>query len=177
MADADIQAEPIRVGPHVGGRKLQIWIVALLMIGEGVAIYVLANALGGLPTTAAAADGTSRRDQTGGVGGEELVEVELVECRPGNRMSGKLVTFHIRVSVLVAAADKERLEELAKARRGRLLDRVHFVFRSADPKHLNEPGLDTVKRRLKHEFDRIFADEGLIKEVLIPQRLQSGSGV
>ena len=106
-----------------------------------------------------------------------MAEVEVAECRPSNKMSGKFITFHLRVSVLVAAADVEQVEKMVKAKRARLLDRINFVVRSADPRHLNEPNLETVKRRLKHEFDRIFGDEELIEAVLIPQMLQSGSGV
>jgi hypothetical protein len=111
------------------------------------------------------------------VAGDELAEVELAESRPCNRMSGRLVNYHLRVSVLVEAGQVEQVEKMAKAKRARLLDRVNFVVRSADPKHLDEPGLQTIKRRFKQEFDRILGDDQLIKEVMIPEILQSGPGV
>jgi len=175
MADDDVQATPAQA--KSGSKKMQVLVVALLMIGEGVAIYLLTNALGQAPASAVAAGEGSGENAIGVVTDEQLTEVELAECRPSNKMSGKLINFHVRVSVLVAAADRERVEKMAKARRARLLDRIQFVFRSADLKHLNEPALETVKRRLKHEFDRVFGDDELIKEVLIPERQQSGSGV
>ena len=175
MADDDVQATPAQA--KSGSKKMQVLVVALLMIGEGVAIYLLANSLGQAPASAIAVGAGPGDNATGVVTDEQLTEVELAECRPSNKMSGKLINFHVRVSVLVAAADRERVEKMAKARRARLLDRIQFVFRSADLKHLNEPALETVKRRLKHEFDRVFGDDELIKEVLIPERQQSGSGV
>lgn len=175
MADDDVQATPAQA--KSGSKKMQVLVVALLMIGEGVAIYLLTNALGQAPASAVAAGAGPGGNAIGVVTDEQLTEVELAECRPSNKMSGKLINFHVRVSVLVAAEDRERIEKMAKARRARLLDRIQFVFRSADLKHLNEPALETVKRRLKHEFDRVFGDDELIKEVLIPERQQSGSGV
>jgi len=176
MANDDVQATPAQA--KSGSKKMQVLVVALLMIGEGVAIYLLTNSLGQAPASAVAAGaGPGDNNAIGVVTDEQLTEVELAECRPSNKMSGKLINFHVRVSVLVAAEDREPVEKMAKARRARLLDRIQFVFRSADLKHLNEPALETVKRRLKHEFDRVFGDDELIKEVLIPERQQSGSGV
>lgn len=175
MVGDDIEATPTQA--KSSSKKMQVLVIALLMIGEGLAIYLLSNSLSPAPASAVAANGAGGNDAIGLVTEQQVAEVELAECRPSNKMSGKLINFHVRVSVLVAAADKERVEKTAKAGRGRLLDRIHFVFRSADLKHLNEPALETVKRRLKHEFDRIFGDDELIKEVLIPERQQSGSGV
>lgn len=175
MADDDVQAAPTQA--KSGSKKMQVIVVALLMIGEGAVIYFLTNSLGQAPASAVAA-GTEPGDNAIGVAVEEqMAEVEVAECRPSNKMSGKFITFHLRVSVLVAAADVERVEKMVKAKRARLLDRVNFVVRSADPRHLNEPNLETVKRRLKHEFDRVFGDDELIEAVLVPQMLQSSSGV
>jgi hypothetical protein len=175
MADEDAQAEP---KPAKRGRKgMQLLVVVLLMVGEGVAVYLLADSFSEVPAAAVAAGGEAGGPETGVPDLKELAEVELAECRPSNKMSGKFITFHIRVTGLVAAADAERAEKLAEGKQARILDRVNFVVRSADPKHLNEPALETVKRRLKQEFDQIFEDDELIKGVLIPQMLQSGSGV
>ncbi len=33
-----------------------------------------------------------------------------------------------------------------------------MILRSADPHHLNEPGLDTIKRQVKSELDKILGD-------------------
>jgi hypothetical protein len=175
MADEDAQTELTPAKPSRKG--MQLLVVALLMIGEGVAVYLLADSLSDVPAAAVAAGAVAGGPEAGASDLEELAEVDLAECRPSNKMSGKFVTFHIRVTGLVAAADAERAEKLAKGKQARLLDRVNFVVRSAEPKHLNEPGLETVKRRLKQEFDQILEDDELIKGVLIPQMLQSGSGV
>lgn len=159
------------------GRLIPILVVVLLMGVEGVGVFLLAKAISPNPAQALAGGTGAGAGKAGGLHEDEFAEVELADCRPSNKTSGKFITFHIRVSGLVASADVERAKELVRAKRARLEDGVNTTIRSAELKHLNEPGLETIKRRLKHEFDRVFDDDQLIKEVLIPQLLQSGSGV
>ena len=155
------------------GKMFAIMIVALLMIGEGAAVFFLAKSLGGAPVPTEGADVAEDEGEMQ----PEFGEIELAKCRPSNKMSGKLIVFQMLVSGLVAPSDLERAKALTKANCSRILDRVNYIIRSAELQHLNEPGLETIKRRLKKEFDRIFSDDELIKEVLIPELLQSGRGI
>jgi hypothetical protein len=59
------------------------------------------------------------------------------------------------------------------ARQATICDRVNTVVRRAEPKFLSEPGLETVRRQIKFELDKVFGDEDLIQEVLLPELLQS----
>lgn len=176
MPDKDAPAQPA-VEQKKSGRTMQIAIVALLMIGEGAGIFFLTKALSPAPAAALADEGGDGSTGSGALANNLLVEVELAECRPTNRMLGKLITYNIRVTVLVAAEDQEQVEALIEANESRVRDRVNYVLRSADPAHLDEPGLQTIKRRLKHECDKLFGDDRLIKAVLIPQLLQSRGSV
>jgi hypothetical protein len=173
---ADDAAAPSKPETKKKGRGFAIAVIAAIMIGEGVGIFFLVKALSPqpLPAMAGAGEGAAEGDP---LESDELAEVELAECRPSNNMSGKFVVFHIRVSALVGAEDAERVTEMARAKRARLEYAVNVVVRSAEPSQLNEPGLETLQRRLKLEVDRIFGDQKLIKQVLIPQMLQSGPGV
>lgn len=176
MAADDTEFKPRR--PSRGQSPIvPILIIALLMGAEGVGVYFLTRVVSPDPAVAFA----SRRgdgDRYGGDAyGEASAEIELVECRPTNVLAGKLITFHIRVSALVSSADLERAERLIRSKRARLEDGVNTVIRSAELRHFSEPKLTTVKRRLKQEFDRIFGDDQLIQEVLIPHFLQSQVGV
>ena len=162
------------------GKALSFIIVVLLMIGEGVAVFVLTNAMNSGPSSAVAADDydAGATEAGAGVAGQtDLVEIELAECRPSNKMSGKFISFQIRISILVRAAEQERAEQLVESKRARLRDRTNFVIRSAELKHLNDPALQTIRRRLEHEYDRVFDDDELVQEVLIPEWLQSNPGV
>ncbi len=167
--DIDVQAGNERKG-H--GRMIQCLVIGALMVVEGVGVFFVANSLNADPNAAMAAEGG--QPGTGSAGGEPnaLAEVELAECRPGNSTSGKYISFNIRVSALVASADQQRVEQLVKQKRARIQDRVNYVIRSAQIRQLYEPGFETVKRRLKHEMDRLFGDDTLIKGILIPELLQ-----
>ena len=172
-------AEETRANPAPGtsskGRFVGILVVAGLMGAEGIGVFLLAKAVSPTPVPVLAANAKDGNDA--GVAEDALVEVQIAECRPSNMMTGKFVTFHIRVSALVAAEELERAETIIRRKRARLEDSVNTVIRSAEPKHLTEPGLETIKRRLKQEFGDIFSDDQLVQDVLIPQMLQSGPGV
>jgi hypothetical protein len=156
---------------------IPVLIIAALMGAEAVGVFFVAKAISPVPEPALAAGADGGELGAGDVEPDELAEIELVDSRPSNMMAGKLVTFHIRVSVLVALADLEKAERLTRLKRARLEDGVNTVIRSAEPKHFYEPDLQTIRRRLKYELDRIFGDEHLVKKVLIPHLLQSGRGV
>ncbi len=163
--------------PSTKSRMIPILVIAALMGAEGVGVFFVAKAISPAPDQALAAGEDGGELGADDAEPEELAEIELVDSRPSNMMAGKLVTFHIRVSVLVALADLEKAERLTRLKRARLEDGVNTVIRSAEPKHFYEPDLQTIKRRLRHELDRIFGDENLVKKVLIPHLLQSGRGV
>ncbi len=156
-------------------RKMQLIIVAILMIGEGVGIYFVANALSPVPPASVA--GAGGADDAESATQPDYAEIELAECRPSNKVSGKFISFHLRVSALVDADKEEESKKLVSAKRARIRDRVNFVIRSVEPKHLNEPGLETIKRRIKFELSRLFDNPELIRDVLIPEMLQSNAGV
>lgn len=159
------------------GKRVPIMIVAGVMLLEGVGVFVLAKLIGSAPVTVAAAEVEGEEKAPEDANADAYAEVELVECRPSNMMSGRFITFQVRVSCLVDHKDQERAQKMAGAKRARIEDGVNTVFRSAEPKHLAEPELETLKRRLKHEIDQIFGEDQLVKRILIPQLLQSRPGV
>jgi flagellar basal body-associated protein FliL len=150
------------------------------MLGEGVVVFFVAKAFSHEPSAALAAAEDSNAPpsaETADQAPTALAEIGLADCRTFNKESGRLIAFHIRVSVLVAAKDADHVKNLIAAKQARIDDRVNTVIRSAEPKQLNEPGLETIKRRLKHECSRIFENETLVHEILIPHLVQSGPGV
>jgi len=176
MANDDLDVQAVSQGSR-RTRMMQVLVVALLMIGEGVGIFVIANSMKAVPEVAAAAGVEGASGVTGSGGDVAMSEVELAECKPSNTMSGKLISLHLRVSGLVASTDVGLVEKLAEEKRARIDDRINYVVRSAALRHLNEPGLETIKRRIKHELEGLFEAEGLIKEIFIPELLQSGAGL
>lgn len=187
MADKEQAPKVESAGTAPGKKKLMI-IIGLIMAVEGVGVFFLVKTFSGSPAAVTAAegehgDGDGHGDKGPKVAVDDmgkkgkLEEVKLGDCRPSNRMSGKLITFQLKVSVLVTQENLEKVKELVTMHESRLRDRINFVIRSAEPEHVNEPGLDALKRRMKFEFDRVFEDTNMIQEVLIPEFLQSGPGL
>ncbi|MFQ5461730.1 MAG: hypothetical protein ACE5E5_03790 [Phycisphaerae bacterium] len=174
---ADDAKNPEEVKAPKSGKMMQLAIIVSLMAAEGVGVFFVAQAMGPDPDQAAGAE-MGEGDGSGDIDGKpEYVEIELAQCRTSNKMSGKIINFQMRVTGLVLSEREEEAKELVKSNNSRIFDRLNFVIRSAEMRHLNEPELKTIKRRLKMEFDRIFGDPGLIQEIVIPELLQSGSGV
>ena len=189
MVAEEVESKPETAPSKPKGRGLSIVMVAILMSAEGAGVYFATKMFaGGEPSSATAAETDSHAAPADGHGASTehagksgitgaQAEIELTECRPNNKMTGKLITLKIRVSALVASADAERGRILVEMNKARINDRVNFVVRSAEPQDLNEPGLETIKRRIKHELAKVLGDERLLQEVLIPELLQSGSGL
>ena len=196
MAAEQVESKP-EAAAKPKGRGLSMVVVAILMGAEGVGVFFATRMFAGSnPSWASAAAEESAAVPADGHGAKTEhgaknehsgkspagaaaapAEIELTDCRPSNKMTGKLITLKIRVSALVASADAERGRILVEMNKARINDRVNFVVRSAEPQDLNEPGLETIKRRLKHELATALGDEQLLQEVLIPELLQSGSGL
>ena len=162
----------VELKPPSSKRKLlTLGIVGAIMLLEGVGIFVMVRMTRETPASEAgepAQNPAELLDQMD-------AELALVECDAINRKSGQSIVVHISISVRVTAGDQEHAARLIEKRQDTLKDRVQMILRSAEPQHLNEPNLDTLKRQVKFEVDKILEDDKLILEVLIPQILQSRS--
>ena len=149
-------------------------IVAGLMIAEGVGVFLLAGVVSPPPPQAQAGEaGLEGLDAHGLPLGEGMVEIHLADCTVTNRNGVKTYTVTISVAVLARAKDEELLTALAERMKARIDDRVNFVVRSTDQKLLGQPGLETIKRHLRSEFEKIFGEDELIVEVLVPELIQA----
>jgi len=158
-------------------KLMPILVVAGLMLAEGVLIFVGVKFLGGGADDAGAAevvaeDEAAVEDDPADVHGD-LSEITIAETDTFNNLSGRLYIYHIRVCALVKEADREVVETVFQEREATVLDRVNTVIRSADPNHLNEPGLETIRRQLQFELNKLTENDSALIEILIPKLLQS----
>ena len=70
---------------------------------------------------------------------------------------------------VVEQSQTEKVQILLDNREATIHDRLAKLVRSADPRQLEEPGLETLRRQIKHEMEQIVGQEGFFKEVLIPK--------
>lgn len=171
--EEEVQAE---VGGEERKRKLLAALVVIgLMLGEGAAIFAGIKLLGGSgpATGAASAIAGSGGGDSLGYPEPDLVEMPVCEVDAFNKMTGKLFVYHLQVVAIVNRAAAQKFKELVNARDATIRDRINTVVRRAEPKYLNEPGLETLRRQIKFELDKVFGDENLIQELLLPTLLQS----
>ncbi len=152
-----------------------VLIVGALMLVEGVAIYCAVDYFSDDPATAAAK--ADAEGETAPAPEDETVELVVAECRSVNNKEGRMYFYNIRVSVLVRQDQLERLTKLVETRRSRIDERVNVVVRSAEPKHMNEPGFESLKRRFRAELSELFGDDKLILDVFIPELIRTKAGV
>lgn len=171
MAEQDIDAS---VGPPSRRAKLIPYvIVAGLMLAEGVGIIVAMKTLGSDPA-ATEAEAPGESIVIDGKSENALpVEHQICNLDAFNKLTGKLLLYHVEVAATIDRQHEERFKKLLELRKSTISDRVTTVIRSADPKYLQEPGLETIRRQIKFELDKVLGDDKIIIDLLIPSLLQS----
>lgn len=126
---------------------------------------------------------TAKADDHGGAAGKEgetthkkyekkkSYELQLVEFRAPNKMSGRTFLYDISIFALVKGEHADKVQRTLKDREALLKDRVRTIIAQSDPEKLgggSEPGLETLRRQVKYQLDELVG-EGLIEEVLVPK--------
>ena len=156
-------------------RKLTIiLVIGALMLAEGGLIFGAMKFFGGAPGPASASTAPADQATSSQKGAApQIAEVLIAELDAYNNLSGRLYLYHLQVSAQVKPEAKTKIEKIIEQRGDTICDRINTVIRGADPKHLNEPGLETMRRQIKFELDKILGDDSLVLELLIPKLLQS----
>jgi flagellar basal body-associated protein FliL len=111
----------------------------------------------------------------GGGGGShavgKTVELPVLDFKAQNKQSGRTFLYDVSVFVVVKTEFGDKVKETIKAREALIKDRVRTIIAQNDPEKLgggSEPGLETLRRQVKHQLDEIVGD-GMIEEVLVPR--------
>jgi flagellar basal body-associated protein FliL len=170
-------------GPGAGGLlKSTPMLLGVVMLVEAVVLFAGFKMFNGSPHAAQASDVSG--DEEGGGHGEgghgggtvkvdkkKVIELNVLEFKAPNKLSGRLFLYDVSVYVTVKTEFKERVEAALKDREATIRDRARTIISQCDPEKLgggSEPGLETLRRQMKHQLDEIIGD-GMIEEVLIPR--------
>ncbi len=147
---------------------ITVAIVAGVMLAEGGAVFMATRWLSPGPDPAAAAMNGSGEEAP-----PEAQEVEIViaDFMAPNAKKGRVLVYEMKVAARVARSDLERLEGLLEEQRLTINDRLNNIVRAADPQILIEDGLETLKRQMRFEVNKILNEEDLIKSILIPRMM------
>lgn len=143
---------------------LTVAVVGGLMLIEGVGIFVGVKYMGAGPASLSA-------DQPDGDGEEGATQSELhvTDLVSFNSTDGRVFVYQLSVYADVEGKHSQKIKDLIESRKNTIDDRFSKVIRAADPKYLDEPGLETMQRLFKFELDQILGDDTLIKAILFPE--------
>jgi flagellar basal body-associated protein FliL len=154
-----------------------------VMILEAIVLFAGFKFLAGGPHTAAGADlaheDPAKNDENGEGHGEKkssapkagTIELQVLEFRAQNKLSGRTFLYDVSVYVVTKSEFAEKVKATLAAREALIKDRVRTIIAQNDPEKLgggSEPGLETLRRQVKHQLDEIVGD-GMIEEVLVPR--------
>ena len=144
-------------------------VVAILMLAEAGVVYVVASMTsGGSNASATELEGEVAE-------GDELVEVELLADQFQNTQSGRVWEWQTEIYVKVRQKNLEGPRGVTltlERRNAEIKEGVALIFRRAQHKHLQEPGLQTISRQVSAYINEVFGNDadGLprIERVVIP---------
>ncbi len=185
MAEEQAKGQAAETAPASTGKRkqtlLMLGILLFVMAAEGGGIYFAVKTLGGGPSKVAAEGLVSPTSSGGhgGAGGEsetakdaELsqdVELPVAKLRAPNMKSGRLFLYDLEVFAKTGKEKANTLKKLLEGSKATIEDRLSRVVRSADPQDLQEDGLETIRRQVKHEISQVVGDEKIVEEILIPK--------
>ena len=170
MAKEKPKEEVTETPPKPKSRLKPLMLVGGLMLVEGVGIFVVMTLIHPAPESAIAADEADADDP---FNLEGQVEIVICDVTAFNKKEGSLYVYSIELSALVAAENVESVQRFVEARELSIKDRLQTVVRAADPKDLDDPSLETLKRQLLFELNNLLGGKELISEILISRMLQS----
>jgi flagellar basal body-associated protein FliL len=151
--------------PKKGKSFVTFGIFGGVMVVEGIAIFLGMRFLGSHPDPTVGVEGLQVATQPA----VEAQEFDVANLRVLNRNGPRAVLYSVRVVITASSAKKEKVEEFLKNRKSTIEDAMSQVLRSAEEKYLAEPGLETLRRQLRHELNQLMKDEETIEQVLIPE--------
>lgn len=137
-----------------------------VMVVEGLAIFFGMKLLGSEPDPTV---GMMETLQTTTAPFEESKELEVAHVRVQNANGARTILYSVTIIARVHREDEETLQEFLDNRKATLSDAISRIIRSADEKHLAEPGLETLKRQVRFELSNLLGDDTIIEQILIPE--------
>ncbi len=151
--------------------KKTIFILGGVFVLEGLAITAVFLLAGGPTNTGA--DGP---DLDLIAAGEKPFELRLVDDKFPNTLSGRTYLYETEIFIKIRQKHQEDIEQKLETMAAQIKADVAEIFRAAEPSHLRETSLATIKRqiraRLAQRLGRDVDGGEYIEEILIPRCTQ-----
>jgi flagellar basal body-associated protein FliL len=161
--------------PH---RKLPITLIAVLGVSiiEAAGFFVAFKFTGSGPqVTQAAEKEPAKRGEAPPAPEPNAAPPGQIELpvlrgfRVSNDKTGAMYIYDLDVSVVVKAADKEKMEALVKERGGEIGDSLARIMRGATERMLREHDLRALRNQVQEALAEIAGTNELVRRVLIPR--------
>jgi len=100
----------------------------------------------------------------------------VASVRVPNCNGSRTLLYSVKVAARVHSKEKDEVREFLEMRKSTIEDIISRVIRSAEEKHLAEPGLETLKRQVRFELSTLIGDEHKIEQILIPECMPIPAG-
>lgn len=133
---------------------LLIAIIAVMMILEGVGIFVFVAMTSKGPNAATASTLDGLQPEV------SMAELLLIEDKFNNATDGRTHRFEVEIFLKVREENKEFVEKRLESRKHEIRDRVGQILRTTQVSQLLEPDLRTLRRQLLVLSDELFEIDG-----------------
>jgi flagellar basal body-associated protein FliL len=176
MPDEAAKPDAASGPPGDGKKKKSVATFGLfggVMIVEGLSIFMCMRFFGSHPDPTLGVEGIQVQTSQPW---KESAELEVAKLRVQNSNGSRTLLCSVTVVVRVHQSDVEKIKEFLENRKNTINDALSRIIRSADEKHLNEPGLETLKRQFRFELSSLINNDTIIEQVLIPECMPLPTG-
>lgn len=168
-----VKEEPAKTeAPAKKGKAGTFAIFGGVMLIEGVAIFAAMKMFGHEPDPTVGMETLAPTTKPW----EESLELPVASVRVPNCNGSRTLLYSVKVAARVHSKEKDEVREFLEMRKSTIEDIISRVIRSAEEKHLAEPGLETLKRQVRFELSTLIGDEHKIEQILIPECMPIPAG-
>ncbi len=154
--------------PKPAGKKLPVKsmmiILVIMLLEGGLLAFWMATVKPESAVGALAGD-------EAGPPAEATGEALIVEDRVSNMRSGRLYLYDIKICIEVDSKDIEAVKKQLDKRDAYVRDNIRTVFAQADPQYLEEPELQTMKRKIHEILEEVLGEES-VKRVMFAKYIR-----
>ena len=155
------------------GKMMTLGVFGGVMVVEAVAIFMCMKFMGSEPDPTL---GMEHAMEATTKPWEQTHELAVADVRVPNNNGSRTILYSVKVVISVHHESQEKMKEFIENRKNTVDDVISRVIRSADERHLAEPGLETLKRQIRFELGRLIGDDKIIEHVLIPECMPIPTG-
>ena len=165
-------AEEPKPAPGKKRRFALIGLIGGVMVVEGIAVFAATRFFSGPAKVEAGVPGLAGGEAGEHGGGAKPVvsekEIVVAAFRAMNDRTGHNIIYDMKIYGRVAGDAADKVQKVLEEKKASVEDRMAKVIRAADPQFFKEPGLETLRRQIKHEVDAVLGDANAVQEILIP---------